>query len=50
MQELKDTKDSISLGGDARYDSIGHNVKYGVYSIYLFSEAKTIDFLAYPCM
>ena len=44
LEELKDAKDSIALGGDAQHNSMGRNAKYGAYSVYSFSEAKLIHF------
>ena len=44
LEKLEDAKHCIALGGDAQHDSMGHNAKYGAYSVFSFSEAKVIHF------
>ena len=42
---LKDKKSSVNLCGDGRFDSPGHNAKYGTYSLMDEATGNIIDFL-----
>ena len=44
LADLKEKHGPAALAGDARHDSMGHNAKYGAYSVYSCSSSKVIHF------
>ena len=44
VEQLKEEESKLVVTGDAHHDSMGHNAKFGVYTIYCCDNSKIIDF------
>jgi hypothetical protein len=44
IEDVKNSKESQTWSGDGRFDSMGHSVKYGIYTMWSNTTSKLVHF------